>query len=73
MRLEGKLRLETLTDEDAHRMVELMKKYQDRPMDVADASLVAIAERLGIQRVFTVDRDFYIYRMKDGSAFEVIS
>ena len=49
-------------------MAVLMEKYQDRPMDLADASLVAAAERLGIRQVFTVDGDFQIYRLADGSA-----
>jgi len=41
-------------------------------MDLADASLVAVAERLGIKRLFTLDSDFYIYRLADGSALECI-
>lgn len=53
-------------------MRELMHKYQDRPMDLADASIVAAAETLGIRRVFTVDSDFLIYRYKDSAPFEVI-
>ncbi|MGE3595451.1 MAG: hypothetical protein AB7N70_07850 [Dehalococcoidia bacterium] len=41
-------------------MAELMEKYQDRPMDLADASLVAAAERLEQRRIFTLDDDFHI-------------
>ena len=41
-------------------------------MDLADASLVATAERLGIRRVFTLDRHSYAYRLDDGSAMTVI-
>jgi predicted nucleic acid-binding protein len=49
---------------DAPRMRELMRKYADRPMDLADASLVRVAERDGIRKVFTVDRkDFTVYRL----------
>ena len=45
------------------RVRELMRKYRDLPMDVADAALVAVAEREGITRVFTLDRrDFEVYR-----------
>ena len=45
------------------RVRELMRKYRDLPMDVADAALVAVAEREGIARVFTLDwRDFEVYR-----------
>jgi predicted nucleic acid-binding protein len=49
-------------------MAVLMHKYRDRPMDLADASLVATAERRGIRRIFTLDSDFHIYRLADGSA-----
>ena len=44
-------------------MRELMEKYQDLPMDLADAALVRAAEREKIKRVFTLDRkDFGVYR-----------
>ena len=49
-----------------------MDKYKDRPMDLADASLMAATEGLGMQRIFTLDSDFYIYRLVDGSALECI-
>ena len=54
------------------RMVELMETYRDRPMDLADASVVAAAEHLGMRRLFALDRDFYIYRLADGSTLEVV-
>jgi hypothetical protein len=41
---------------DAPRMRELMRKYRDLPMDLADAALVRVAERERISRVFTIDR-----------------
>ena len=49
-----------------------MAQYQGTPMDLADASLIAVAESLGFHRVFSFDRDFFIYRLADGSALEVI-
>ena len=54
------------------RMAQLMEQYADTPMDMADASLVAAAETLGLRQVFTIDTDFYVYRLIDGSALEVI-
>jgi predicted nucleic acid-binding protein len=49
------------------RAFELMELYADRPMDLADASLVAAAEALGTLRVFTIDRnDFETYRVRRG-------
>jgi predicted nucleic acid-binding protein len=48
---------------DIARIRELMKKYKDLPMDLADAALVAVAEREKIRRIFTLDRrDFEVYR-----------
>jgi len=43
----------------------LMKKYCDLPMDMADATLVAIGEEMKLKTVFTLDhKDFRIYRPK---------
>ncbi len=59
----------TLYDIDAqslHRIIELKAKYQDRPMEVADASLVVTAERLKVADIISIDRDFDIYRTVDG-------
>lgn len=48
----------------------LMAKYADIPMDFADATLVALAEELGINEIFTLDnRDFTIYRTASKKAF----
>lgn len=50
--------------EQVRRMQRLMEKYQDRPMDLADASLVALAEERGLTDVFTLDQGhFRTYRM----------
>ena len=49
---------------DFPRMRELMQKYKDRRMDLADAALIRTAEREGIRRIFTVDqKDFSVYRL----------
>ena len=71
-RTAGRLSLHDLTGNEIDRMVALMDKYKDRPMDLADASLVVAAERLGVQQIFTLDSDFSIYRLADGSALECI-
>ena len=58
---------------DATRMRALMKQYQDLPMDLADAALVAIAEREKLRRIFTIDRtDFSVYRPKGLDSFEIV-
>ncbi len=69
---DGVLTFHTLGYEEQARMQELMNKYRDRPLDLADASLVVTAETLGISRIFTLDsRDFHIYRLHNTEQFEV--
>ncbi|MGH8295419.1 MAG: type II toxin-antitoxin system VapC family toxin [Steroidobacteraceae bacterium] len=49
------------------RAFELMENYADRPMDLADASLIVAAEELKTLKVFTIDRDdFHTYRVRRG-------
>lgn len=57
---------------DNARAADLMEQYADRPMDLADATLVALAEERGINRVFTLDADFHIYRIKGRRSFDVV-
>ena len=64
--------LHPISPEEQQRIQDLMEQYQDVPMDVADASLVAAAEALGTRRIFTLDSDFYVYRWRRTEAFEVI-
>ncbi|TYQ30200.1 type II toxin-antitoxin system VapC family toxin [Pseudanabaena sp. UWO310] len=53
------------------RMVELMRRYANLPMDLADASLVVLAEHLDHGRILTCDRrDFSIYRWNNNNLFE---
>jgi hypothetical protein len=60
----GALQLLTLDAGDVPRIRELMEKYANRPMDLADAALLRVAEREGIGKIFTVDRrDFSVYRL----------
>ncbi len=69
----GRLRLIPLGAEDAPRMRELMKKYRDLPMDLADAALVRVAERDHLRRIFTVDRsDFERYRLHGKGRFAIV-
>jgi hypothetical protein len=69
----GTLRIADLHADDCARMRHLMRKYRDLPMDLADAALVAIAERERISRIFTLDRrDFEIYRPAGIRRFEIL-
>jgi predicted nucleic acid-binding protein len=52
------------------RASALMKKYSDIPMDLADATLVVLAEETSIREVLTLDiRGFSAYRTKERKAF----
>ena len=65
--LEGSLTVARMEDSDLRRCFKLMVRYADAPMDFADASLVVVGERSGIDRVFTIDRrHFSAYRMRRG-------
>ncbi len=67
----GAFQVFSLTSEHARCIIALMKKYADLPMDLADASLVILAEHLGHGRIFSTDlRDFSIYRWKQYEVFE---
>ena len=68
----GDLVIEALEDSSVKRSYDLMKKYRDTPMDLADATLVALAESRGLSRIFTLDSDFRIYRIKGRRAFELV-
>jgi len=70
--LRDELRLITLERESLQRSYELMKKYRDVPMDLADATLVAAAESLGVSRIFSLDSDFRVYRLHGRKAFDIV-
>ncbi len=58
----GGIRIIDIDSSGINRIIELSKKYSDVPMDLADASLVVIAEKLNIKEIITIDTDYYIYR-----------
>lgn len=67
----GAFQLFSLRDEKLSRAAELMHKYRDLPMDLADASLVILAEELGEGRILSTDRrDFRAYRWKNRKPFK---
>lgn len=57
---------------DYERLSTLMEQYQDRPMDLADATLVLTAEKTGFHQILTLDQDFYFYRINGESSFQII-
>jgi hypothetical protein len=48
--------LESVLASDLPRIFELMRQYVDNPIGFVDASIVAVAERLGVRRILTLDR-----------------
>jgi uncharacterized protein len=59
----------SLISQDASALAKirlLIEKYQDLPLDFADASVAALAEDSGLTQVLTVDRDFEVYRDSRG-------
>ena len=54
-----------INQNDMLRIAELMEKYADLPMDFADATLVVAAEKSGIRKIISLDKDFDVYRLPD--------
>lgn len=70
---DGSVELARLDAEDAPRLRQLMAKYRDLPMDLADATLVRVAEREGIDTILTFDRrDFKVYRAAGIGALKIL-
>jgi len=68
----GGVEIFPIENNDMKRIKELMEKYQDVPMDFADACLVYAAERLKLDEIVTIDKDFLIYRIGKRKKFKVI-
>jgi uncharacterized protein len=66
------LLLVDLPSSAVERVRNLMEKYSDVPMSLADATLVSLAEMRNVRRVFTLDSDFSVYRFRGRSLFELI-
>ncbi|SRR6266446_1615038 len=69
----GAVQFSVIDESDCPRMRELMWKFRDLPMDLADAALVRVAERERIRRIFTIDRrDFELYRPHRIGRFDIL-
>lgn len=70
---ETKYRIVPLETEDFARTAEILEQYADSRIDFVDATIVAVAERLRITRILTLDqRDFHIVRPKHAPHFEIL-
>ncbi len=66
-------RTECLSGEDLERTAAILASYQDSRIDLVDASVIAVAERLRATRIYTLDRrDFSIVRPRHVDAFELL-
>jgi hypothetical protein len=69
----GVLTVASLSDGDLPDLEALMQRYHDRPMDLADATLVHLARRESLSTVFTVDHDdFETYRIVGRKRFHIV-
>jgi predicted nucleic acid-binding protein len=69
----GEFRVEAPTSADLDRMAELVETYADLPLGTVDASVVAVAERLGLTAVATLDRrHFAVVRPKHVDALTLL-
>jgi predicted nucleic acid-binding protein len=70
---EGAFIVEPVTIADLSRCAALIERYHDLDLGLTDASVVAVAERLGTDRILTVDqRDFRIIRSARGRTFHLL-
>ena len=71
--LSGELTVEELTIADLRNTLELLRRYEDPRIGFVDATVVAVAERLKIQRILTTDRrDFSLVRPRHCKQFELL-
>lgn len=62
-----------LTEEDVSRIGDILEEYQDSRVDFVDASVMAMAERLNLTIILTLDcRDFSLYRPQHCTAFTLL-
>jgi len=66
-------RIAELEDRDIRRMAELVESYLDLPLGIVDAAVVAIAERLALTEIATLDhRHFSVVRPRHVGAFSLL-
>ena len=69
----GLLRLGVLEKDALPHVADFLRRYRSVGAQLADAALVYLAEREGIETIFTLDRrDFSIYRKHDGRSFHLL-
>jgi len=69
----GIIRVEFALNDHRPDVFRLLRKYADRPMSLADACLVRMAELADPSQVFTTDKDFLVYRRKGRQVISLLS
>lgn len=70
---DGSFELVNLTRLDANRIAKLVDRYDDLPLGTTDASVIALAERLGVDEIATLDhRHFRVVRPSHVEAFTLL-
>lgn len=70
---DGEVSVEPVGEDDWGRIAELVEQYADLGLGGVDASVVALAERLGERRVATLDRrDFSVVKPLHAESFEIV-
>ncbi len=69
---KGAVEIQNIENSDFGRIKELTDTYRDLPIDFADSCLVYLAEKLNLNTIATIDRDFTIYRIQGRKKFKII-
>lgn len=70
---DGIYTVESMYRTDIERAAHLVEKYADLPLGTADACVVALAERLGVTRIATLDtRHFEVVKPRHISGFTLL-
>ncbi len=68
----GEMTIERITSTDLSRTAEILEKYADSGIDFVDGAIMAVAERLKIKQIFTLDRrHFSLMRPKHCPSFDI--
>ena len=69
----GGLNVVELHESALATLADWKEKYLDRPMDLADASLIWVAQQTGVLEILTIDlKDFSVYRLLNGKALKPV-
>jgi len=66
----GAITISPLDIEDLPQIIKMIKKYADRPMDLADATLLITANKGKINNIISIDADFTIYQTPGGKKLD---